>query len=315
MNKQQSSIVVSPFTGRTAKLIQVFDNQELKLWYLSAFEIDIAPYLEEKDHVSLYECADTGYQFYYPFDVYGDEAFYDAFSKRYTWYYQPDRWEYRICQKVLNFKGKKVLEVGCGNGHFLKRIQPIALEVKGLELNNEAVAYCRELQIDVEAQTIQDFAKHHEAQFDVVAMFQVLEHITEVSSFLTASLACLKKGGKLLIAVPNNDSLLLHTNHRLEFVNTLHQHCLLMNMPPHHAGRWNKTALSKLPQFYPLRLEQLRYEPIWYYRTHYLQLLQFRAQGWAFRTFHKENIPFKTYFKLAQPYLKGHTILGIYEKK
>ncbi|NJL74227.1 MAG: methyltransferase domain-containing protein [Saprospiraceae bacterium] len=315
MNTQQSQIVLSPFTASEAKLIQIFDNQALIAWYLSSFEIDITPYLEGKDHVSLYECLDTGYQFYYPFEVYGDEAFYDAFSKRYAWYYQPDRWEYRICQKIFNFKGKDVLEVGCGNGHFLERIQPFARRIKGLELNTKAIAHCHQRQIDVEAQTIQDFAVHHQAQFDVVAMFQVLEHIADVSSFLTAALACLKKGGALVIAVPNNDSLLLHTNHQLEFVNSLHQHCLLMNMPPHHAGRWNKTALSKLPQFYPLHLEQLRYEPIWYYRTHYLQMLQYRAQGWAFRTFRKENLAFKMYFKLAQPYIKGHTILGVYRKE
>jgi SAM-dependent methyltransferase len=246
--------------------------------------------------------------------VFGDAFFYDAFSKRYNWYYQPNRWEYKICQKVINFSNLDVLEVGCGDGHFLERIKMDANTSKGLELNTQAVETAQQKGLDVEAETIQAFAKAYPEAFDVVAMFQVLEHIGDVRTFLESSIACLKPGGKLLIAVPNNASILLKTKPNLVFINELHQRCTLMNMPPHHMGRWDSKSLTALSGYLPVRLHQFYYEPIWYYRTHYLELLQCFDKRWLSKFFKKENLLFKTYFKLAQPRIKGHTILGIYIK-
>lgn len=61
------------------------------------------------------------------------------------------------------------------------------------------------------------FVKENESQFDVVTFFQVLEHIADVHSFLTSALLTLKTGGKVILAVPNNEPYYLKYD-RLHFL-------------------------------------------------------------------------------------------------
>jgi 2-polyprenyl-3-methyl-5-hydroxy-6-metoxy-1,4-benzoquinol methylase len=84
-----------------------------------------------------------------------------------------------------------------------------------LELNEKAIQTGRAKGLDVHADTIQDFARTHQNAFDVVCYFQVLEHITDVQSFVQASVDALKPGGKLIICVPNNEGFLKYDKHNL----------------------------------------------------------------------------------------------------
>jgi SAM-dependent methyltransferase len=92
----------------------------------------------------------------------------------------------------------------------------------------------------------------------VVVFLQVLEHVPDVRSFLTASLEVLKPGGQLIICVPYNNPYL----YRHDLYHTL-------NLPPHHAGLWDKDSFRRLPDFFPIKLNGIHIEPLSDYKIWY----------------------------------------------
>ena len=98
----------------------------------------------------------------------------------------------------------EVLEVGCGHGVVLRYIsQQLGMCVDGLELNAAAVNHigltdCRNLYV---LDILKDASKL-ELRYDVIVIFDVLEHITDDEAFLKAALQFAKSGGLVLINVP-----------------------------------------------------------------------------------------------------------------
>ena len=88
-------------------------------------------------------------------------------------------------------------------------------------------------------------------RYDIICSFQVLEHVTEVGEFIDACLKCLKPGGLLIYAVPNNNPFLYK-----------HDKFNVLNLPPHHAGLWNKISLLNIEKFFDLTVINYKVEPI-----------------------------------------------------
>ena len=151
---------------------------------------------------------------------------------------------------------------------------------------------------------IDEFAVNHKENYDVVCFFQVLEHITNVHEFLKSSLVTLKPNGKLIIGVPNNNPFL--------FVNDKYH---TLNLPPHHAGLWNKKALKSLEKVFSVKLEKVDYEPL---EKTYSQFLKAYIEN--SNKFYAKAI--KTFNKIAPKALKwilcksinGRNILVVFRK-
>ena len=108
-------------------------------------------------------------------------------------------------QTLNKIKSKeKVLEIGSGFGVFLELLSKKQVISEGLELNPEAILVCNNKGLKVHDTLIQEFVLENDDKFDVVCSFQVLEHITEVYSFIENSIKALKCNGKLVFGVPNN---------------------------------------------------------------------------------------------------------------
>ncbi|WP_338359085.1 class I SAM-dependent methyltransferase [Yeosuana marina] len=201
----------------------------------------------DSESLYLFECLKTGYRFYYPFKAIGDADFYKDLSLNRANYYS-ERWEHKQALKSMN-EGDIVLEIGSGFGLFLKMLKFNNISGSGLELNPHAVQKCVDEGLDVRQKLVQDLDNN--ILFDKVCFFQVLEHIAEVHSFIEAAINVLKVGGKLIIGVPNNNPYLF----RYDKYHTL-------NLPPHHAGLWNKRSLTSLEKVFPLKLESMNFEPL-----------------------------------------------------
>lgn len=273
--------------------------------YRNSYNIDVSRFFIDLDHISIYECTDTKYRFYYPLTLAGDGEFYAELQDRPN-YYDPWKWEHETTTEYVQ-AGDKFLDVGCGQGGFIKRLQKqFNIECVGLELNERAAREARDQKLIVHQQFIEDHAAEFSDHYDIVASYQVLEHISEIDNFLQASIAALKSGGYLIISVPNNDSFLKHS-----FV--------VSNMPPHHMGLWREESLKNLTQHYPLKLTKIHLEPI--QSQHYSGYLNGQLQ----RFIPKGNIAYKVakklYFPLGKKHLAnhanniiGHTIMAVYTK-
>lgn len=258
------------------------------------------------DHILKYHSTDSGYSFYYPFSIQGTASLYEALEK-FEWYYQEQKWEHLTTLNLIA-QGNKLLEIGCGQGSFLMAAKkknggnPV-----GLELNQHAVDKAVSLGLNVYNRDLTSFSVENQNCFDIVCLFQVLEHIAQPVLFLQQALRTLKEGGKLIVCVPNNDAL----------VNRDKENPL--NLPPHHMGLWNRQSLNFLINVLPVKVELIEDEPLqpyhldWYVRTLLKKIFGVRLYYWIIS---KTIIPrlVKTIIVDRASKIQGHSILAVYKK-
>src|SRR5690242_16749893 len=198
-------MIKSPFIESSPIVFQYNINiDRLKKKYKEIYNVDITSILSTTDKISVYKCVESGYLFYYPFEISGDSNFYEKFQE-YDWYYLPWKWEHQESIKFIKEKSK-ILEVGCGKGDFLKNLclQYKNIECIGLELNKNTISSSTKC-FEILNLSVEDFSLTNKNSFDIVCSFQVLEHIPMVYNYLNASVKCLKENGLLIISVPNNE--------------------------------------------------------------------------------------------------------------
>jgi SAM-dependent methyltransferase len=210
----------SPITGNDCqKIIQKIPTSDVVNLYKSRKGISVKDEFKD-DFIYLVEDTETGFEFFSPFQA-GSEKFYHDFYHNVN--YQQDKQEYHYAKNFIN-DGDEVLDVGCGTGNFSTYI-PQA-KFTGLELTQASVDRAQQKGLNVKKLTIQEFNEQNQKEYDVVTSYQVLEHVEDPSGFIEHCLKPLKKGGLLVLSVPNNDG------YKFLEVNSH------TNIPPHHISRW-----------------------------------------------------------------------------
>lgn len=289
-----------------AKLIDTIDVATLINGYKKQFNIDVQKYFKSLNEIYIYECESTKLRFYYPFDIDGDSAFYELLQK-FDWYYMPWKWEHERTKHL--FKGnEKILEVGSGGLGFVEKMHNAGYHITGLELNKTSIQKAKKIGLRVLEESIEAHAESNYQKYDAVCSFQVLEHVTQVSSFVSAKIDCLKPGGKLIIAVPNNDSFIKYTKN------------FLLNSPPHHMGLWNITSLKSMANLFNLKVEKVFYEPLQnYHMESYLNLMiqeNISKTRLLKKVFYKLKLKrlFKYWVTKNRNLIKGHSMLIVFIK-
>jgi len=100
----------------------------------------------------------------------------------------------------------RILDVGCGVGHFLKHAKDRCWEAYGTEYPDNAVETCRAKGITMHSGPL-DAANYAPASFDVITWLGVIEHIANPGEDLSKMSLLLRPGGILYITTPNFDAL------------------------------------------------------------------------------------------------------------
>jgi len=107
-------------------------------------------------------------------------------------------------------RGAAILDVGCGAGEVVWFMQHRGyLKAIGIDLSAEQVALARSLGLEgVEQADAGEYLGSHPDEFDLITVFDVLEHIpkNEVLGFLDALRGALKTGGRMIIHTANGES-------------------------------------------------------------------------------------------------------------
>jgi 2-polyprenyl-3-methyl-5-hydroxy-6-metoxy-1,4-benzoquinol methylase len=104
--------------------------------------------------------------------------------------------------------GRRLLDFGCAVGTFLSMAADAGWEVSGVDISDYAVAHCRDtLGFDARCGELKDAGFASET-FDVVTMWDVIEHLTDPVAQLAEVHRILKPGGIVLVDTPNEESLL-----------------------------------------------------------------------------------------------------------
>ncbi len=123
------------------------------------------------------------------------------------------RWRRRFgmhgrCKLILDRKPPgRLLDVGCGTGIFLDTMRSHGWQVQGVELNAEAARYSQErLGLDVFAGPL-EATDYPEDAFDVITLWDVLEHLPSPRTALEVFRRVLRPDGLLIFRIPNAESL------------------------------------------------------------------------------------------------------------
>ena len=129
---------------------------------------------------------------------------------RHFWFRARNRLIFGLADKIsCSLKPcDRVLEIGCGTGNVLRVLEEAFPNSKlvGLELWREGLLHARSRSraLLVEADISQSPLGK---QFDVIGMFDVLEHVPKDQEALQSVYSSLRPGGKLLLTVPAHQSL------------------------------------------------------------------------------------------------------------
>ncbi len=115
----------------------------------------------------------------------------------------------RRCEKITHRVNKgRILDIGCATGIFLNAMQQLPnWEVVGLEPVTYAANYAHDrFGFPVYNKTLLE-ANFPETSFDVITLWDVLEHVDNPSAYLEKIYRILKPGGWLVIKIPDPSSL------------------------------------------------------------------------------------------------------------
>ncbi|ETO91829.1 MAG: 3-demethylubiquinone-9 3-O-methyltransferase [Candidatus Xenolissoclinum pacificiensis L6] len=170
----------------------------------------------------------------------------------------------KIIKKIYNNSEIEILDVGCGGGILTEKLAENSLyKVTGIDPieNNINVAktHKQDLKIDYHATTIENFTTNK--SFDVICIMEVLEHVSDLESFLKSVLQHLKKNGILFFSTINKNI--------CSFIEVIILAEYILRFVPRKTHDWNKfippSTISKLLLKYDCKIENLtgiRYRPL-----------------------------------------------------
>lgn len=129
----------------------------------------------------------------------------------------------------------KVLDIGCGIGAELLRLNEKGWSIYGADYNRVAVAALNECfpgHFRVSGASAADW----DETFNVTMLNQVLEHLTSPQALLRSLLRLLEPGGRLVIVTPNAAS----------WVRTLFGPYWVQYWPPEHVALYGPAQISRL---------------------------------------------------------------------
>lgn len=144
----------------------------------------------------------------------------------------------------------RYLDVGCGVGHSLTAAKTAGMLPHGVEVDPDAVALAQKNH-EVVVNHVGDLP---DGTYDVVSMWETLEHLTDPLSMLQEVVKRLSQGGLVLVTVPNLDALAIRI---------LREKCSYAYggyNSPGHINFFNRRTIGKLFEKAGLKLVEASYE-------------------------------------------------------
>lgn len=127
-------------------------------------------------------------------------------EESFFWYVARRKIIEKVIKNNINLENKenlKVLEIGCGTGGNLVYFSKIFPKIQGVECCEKAITFAKQkTKIKMQTGKLPDDLPFKKEKFDIIFMFDVLEHIEEENKTLKKIHQILNEQGKLIITVP-----------------------------------------------------------------------------------------------------------------
>ena len=130
---------------------------------------------------------------------------------------------------ATEIKDKNLLEVGSGNGGFLKLAQDLVNTAQGIEPEKKHHEKFKEESLNIYSSLLS--FRETKAAIELIVSFHVIEHVKNPIEFLVELLAVLRKNGKIFIETPNSNDALIKLYESPSFKNFTYwdNHLVLFN--------------------------------------------------------------------------------------
>ncbi len=143
----------------------------------------------------------------------------------------------------FNLTNKTLLDIGAGTGDFLKVCQQEGWTVNGVEPSSDARNIANSKGISL----VEDLKNISHKKYDVITLWHVLEHITNIHDYIRDIKDMLNENGTLIIAVPNYQSY---------DANYYKEHWAAFDVP-RHVWHFSKTSIHKIFKFHQLKVHKI----------------------------------------------------------
>jgi len=243
--------LISSLTGKdNAILLATMNPRAVAEQWLTSMSIDVGDEFRKLRSIEYWECPVTKFRWYSPEAAAGGGGLYAQLEK-FDWYYMEDKWEFTKALDLLN-TSSAILEVGVGEGHFLRRASERGHSVQGVELNRKGAERARLLGFQIYERTLGQLKNETDQRYDAICSFQVLEHVPKPREFLEGMIGLLKPNGKMILSVPNAAVM-----RKID-----PQNKGLLNQPPHHMGHWDEGVFRSIESLLPVTVKSVHFEPL-----------------------------------------------------
>ena len=149
--------------------------------------------------------------------------------------------------KFLKKNGHKgrLLDIGCGSGAFLSMAKDYGWELTGIEISSELSEVCRKNVPN--AEVINESFENSQLEpesFDLITMWDVIEHVIDPIDVITQIKGLLVKGGVALFCTPDESSLLANIGKLL--YNASWKYPALALHPPNHTYFFSREGFGQM---------------------------------------------------------------------
>ena len=127
------------------------------------------------------------------------------------------RWFEKEIRKIERFIPKgRLLDIGCGFGYLLSEAKRGGWEVYGVEISEKVLNYVKRRgeELNIFWGPLSE-AKFEDGYFDLITMFDVIEHLSDPDSVINNVSKLLRKDGLLVVETPREESLFKKIAHLL----------------------------------------------------------------------------------------------------
>jgi len=151
----------------------------------------------------------------------------------------------------------RLLEIGCADGLFLRETSKLGHRPTGIDFSSEDIAQAQAQGLDARAADVGELCETLGSdRFQVICMFQIVEHLTDPAQVFEGIRRVAAPGAKLFVGCPSPKRFGRHWPHpgRLGA-------CELWDYPPQHTLRWTANAFQAFFSRMGWSVDRIAYEP------------------------------------------------------
>ncbi len=147
------------------------------------------------------------FEYYFPYHYISE--FRGGFNQTFNWtwgLYHASSVEFLI-NRIKDFKFNSVIDIGCGDGRFVRElfIEFPGRKILGVDYSEKAISLARAMNPMVRFEQMDITKTRLEETADLITLVEVLEHIPpdQVRDFIKAAANLLHQDGKMILTVPH----------------------------------------------------------------------------------------------------------------